>query len=158
MPLLCTKLSEHPVPGTLQKFRAKTRRSIRSLWSAALIGSSSSGMPDVKSVDVRNRIRRSMAAFVRDIVFLFRLLRHTETPWYARGLLCFSLMYLCSPVQLIPNFVPVVGQMDDLFVIWITKKCVPKLIDQKTRQECHDITAATELPFIQEQPVSITQR
>jgi|SRR5271170_2886884 len=147
MPLLCTELSERPAPGTLQTFRAKTQRSIRSLRSAALIDSPSIGMPDVKSVDVRNRLRLNMVAFVRDVVFLYRLLRHTETPWYARGLLCFPLMYLCSPVQLIPNFVPVLGQMDDLFVIWVTKKYVPKLIDQKTRQECHDMAAATELPF-----------
>jgi uncharacterized membrane protein YkvA (DUF1232 family) len=58
-------------------------------------------------------------------------------------------MYLCSPIQLIPNFIPVLGQMDDVLVIWITKKFVRKLIDQKTWQQCDDMAAATEFSFFE---------
>jgi uncharacterized membrane protein YkvA (DUF1232 family) len=108
-----------------------------------------SAMPDVKPEDLTDRLRRNMVAFVHDVVFLYRLLRHTETPWYARGLLFLPVMYLCSPVQLIPNFIPVVGQMDDVFVIWITKKSVLKLIDQRTQRECHDAATATVSPFFE---------
>jgi uncharacterized membrane protein YkvA (DUF1232 family) len=69
------------------------------------------------------------------------------TPWYVKGLLTLPVMYLCSPIQLIPNFIPVLGQMDDVFVIWITKKSARKLVDEQTLQECHDAAAATDFSF-----------
>jgi putative membrane protein len=39
--------------------------------------------------------------------------------------------------------------MDDVFVIWITKKFVRKLIDQETWQQCGDMAAATEFSFFE---------
>jgi len=106
-----------------------------------------SAMLDIKPDAVKEKLRLGMAAFVHDVVFLYRLLRHPMTPWYVRGLLVLPIMYVCSPIQLIPNFIPVIGQMDDVFVIWITKKSTRKLVDVKTRQECHDAAAATEHSF-----------
>lgn len=104
-------------------------------------------MPHFKIDALTDTLCASMMAFALDVVFLYRLLRHPKTRWYARGLLFLPVMYLCSPIQLIPNFIPVLGQMDDVFVIWITKKFVRKLIDQKTWQQCQDMAAVTELPF-----------
>ena len=107
-----------------------------------------SAMLPVKPGAIKDKLRAGMAAFVHDIVFLYRLLRHPMTPWYVRGLLALPVMYLCSPIQLIPNFIPVLGQMDDVFVIWITKKSARKLVDEKTLQECHDMATATDFPFL----------
>ncbi len=50
-------------------------------------------------------------------------------------------------MQLIPNFIPVIGQMDDLFVIWVAKTFARKLVDQKTWQECDDSATAIRLTF-----------
>jgi uncharacterized membrane protein YkvA (DUF1232 family) len=92
-----------------------------------------------------NKVLASVEAFVHDIVFLYRMLRHPKTPWYARGLLFLPVMYLCSPIQLMPSFIPVLGQIDDVCVIWMAKKFARKLIDVKTRQECHNVAAAIKL-------------
>ena len=92
-----------------------------------------------------NRLLSSMVVCLQDIVFLYRLLRHPKTPWYARGLLCLPVMYLCSPIQLMPNFIPVLGQMDDVCVIWMAKKFAQKLVDVNTRQECRDAAVAIGL-------------
>lgn len=96
---------------------------------------------------IKDKLRSVMAALVHDIVFLYRLLRHPKTPWYVRGLLVFPVMYLCSPIQAIPSFIPVIGQVDDVFVIWIAKKSARKLVDVKILQECHDAATATDLSF-----------
>lgn len=104
-------------------------------------------IPHVKPDVLTDRLRASMTAFAVDVVFLYRLLRHPNTRWYARGLLLLPVMYLCSPVQLIPNFIRVLGQIDDLFVIWVTKKAARRLVDEKDWQECHSAAAATRLPF-----------
>jgi uncharacterized membrane protein YkvA (DUF1232 family) len=107
------------------------------------------GMPDVNPEGLIDRLQRNLVVLIRDIIFLYRLLRHPETPWYARGLLFFPVMYLCSPIQAIPNFIPVIGQLDDVFLIWITKRFVPMLIDEKTRQECQDAADAADFSFFE---------
>jgi uncharacterized membrane protein YkvA (DUF1232 family) len=101
----------------------------------------------IKPDTMKGWLRRSMSYFFQDIVFLFRLLRHPDTPWYAKSFLFLPLMYICSPIQLIPNFIPVLGQMDDLLVAWIARKLVRKLVDQSTWQECRDAAATTRFPF-----------
>jgi len=58
-------------------------------------------------------------------------------------------MYLCSPIQLIPNFIPVVRQMEDVFVIWMRKKFVRKLVDQRGRQQRQDTAAETGVSLFQ---------
>src|SRR5271170_5051623 len=104
-------------------------------------------MPLAKPDTLTDKLRVSKVAFVQDIVFLYRLLRHPKTPWYVRGLLVLPVMYICSPIQLIPSFIPVLGQMDDVFVIWIAKKSARKLVNEQTLQECHDAAAATNFSF-----------
>jgi uncharacterized membrane protein YkvA (DUF1232 family) len=101
----------------------------------------------VKPDSLAGKLSASLIAVVHDIAFLYCLLRHTNTPWYAKGLLSLPVMYLCSPIQLIPNFIPVIGQMDDLFVIWIAKTFTRKLVDEKTWQECDDAAVAMRLKF-----------
>jgi len=104
-------------------------------------------MPLAKPDTLTDKLRVSMVAFVQDIVFLYRLLRHPKTPWYVRGLLVLPVMYICSPIQLIPSFIPVLGQMDDVFVIWITKRFAQRLVDEKTRRECHNAGPQRGFPF-----------
>jgi uncharacterized membrane protein YkvA (DUF1232 family) len=101
-----------------------------------------------------DKLRTSATAFFVDVVFLYRLIRHPKTRWYTRGLLFLPVMYLCSPVQLIPNFIPVLGQMDDVFVIWITKKAARSLVDEKAWIECRSAAAATKVPFSKRTAVS----
>jgi uncharacterized membrane protein YkvA (DUF1232 family) len=105
-------------------------------------------LPRSKLSTVTNKLLASTAAFIRDIIFLYRLLRHPNTPWYAKGLLFFPVMYLCSPIQLIPNFIPVLGQMDDVLVIWVAKKVAVKFVGASTRKECQDAAAAVKLPRV----------
>jgi uncharacterized membrane protein YkvA (DUF1232 family) len=40
-----------------------------------------------------------------------------RVPWYAKALAVFVLAYLFSPVDLIPDFIPVLGYLDDLIVV-----------------------------------------
>jgi uncharacterized membrane protein YkvA (DUF1232 family) len=101
----------------------------------------------VKPDPLTGKLGTSLIGIVHNVAFLYRLLRHPDTPWYAKGLLFLPFIYLCSPIQLIPNFIPVIGQMDDLFVIWIAKTFARKLVDKKTWQECDDAAAATSLTF-----------
>lgn len=88
------------------------------------------------------RSAQTLRAVLQDIRCLYFVFRNSGTPWYARALLFFPLAYLCSPIQLIPNFIPVLGQMDDLFVIWLSTKLMRRLVDPTVLNECRERAAA----------------
>jgi uncharacterized membrane protein YkvA (DUF1232 family) len=77
---------------------------------------------------------RALWLQIRCLYFVFR---NPGTPWYVRALLFLPLAYLCSPIQLIPNFIPVLGQMDDVFVIWLSNKLVRRLVSPEVLEQAN---------------------
>jgi uncharacterized membrane protein YkvA (DUF1232 family) len=52
------------------------------------------------------------------------LLKQADTPWRAKIAAGVTVAYLVSPIQLIPSFIPVIGQMDDLAVLYCGMKLI----------------------------------
>jgi uncharacterized membrane protein YkvA (DUF1232 family) len=48
---------------------------------------------------------------------LYLAARDPRTPWYAKALAAAVVAYAVSPVDLIPDFIPVLGQLDDLVLL-----------------------------------------
>jgi uncharacterized membrane protein YkvA (DUF1232 family) len=48
---------------------------------------------------------------------LWRLLKDRRVPWWAKALLPALVVYLAMPLDLIPDFIPVIGYLDDLLVM-----------------------------------------
>jgi uncharacterized membrane protein YkvA (DUF1232 family) len=72
------------------------------------------------------------------------LLRHPAVPWHAKVVAACSVGYLLSPIQFIPTFIPVIGQLDDLAVLYVGMKLLrvltpPTLLEES---EAHAATAA----------------
>src|SRR3546814_2329413 len=65
----------------------------------------------------------------RDGVTLWFAGKHPLTPWYANALCLFVVAYALSPIDLIPDFIPVLGYLDDLILlpvlIWLTVTLLP---------------------------------
>ncbi|MCY3412735.1 MAG: DUF1232 domain-containing protein [Candidatus Heimdallarchaeota archaeon] len=61
-----------------------------------------------------------------EILFMIELLKHEEISWVAKLLVFTLLSYIFSPIDLIPDFVPVIGHWDDLLalpiIMWMIKK------------------------------------
>ncbi len=91
---------------------------------------------------LRSRFAQALTTVLRDVRCLYLVFRNPGTRWQARALLFVPLAYLCSPIQLLPNFIPVLGQMDDLFVIWLSMKLVRSLVDPQVLAECRARAAA----------------
>ena len=53
----------------------------------------------------------------RDVVAVYFAARDPRTPKFARGLAMFVAAYALSPIDLIPDFIPVLGYLDDLLVV-----------------------------------------
>lgn len=67
---------------------------------------------------------REMVGLIPNSLVLLRRLRATGgLPLRARLALGAALAYVLSPVQLIPNFIPVVGQSDDLLAVTLAVRC-----------------------------------
>jgi len=66
-------------------------------------------------------------------------LRHPRTPWYAKACGAVTLLYALSPVDLIPDFIPVLGYLDDLVLVpaglWLTIRLIPADVWAECRQE-----------------------
>jgi len=62
-------------------------------------------------------LRHWAASLKRDVMTLWFALRHPDTPWYARALATVLIAYALSPIDLIPDFIPVLGYLDDLILI-----------------------------------------
>jgi uncharacterized membrane protein YkvA (DUF1232 family) len=68
----------------------------------------------------RDADARALARFVPDCVVLFkRLLGDPRVDWWRKALLLVVLAYLVSPIDLVPDFIPVAGQLDDVIVVVI---------------------------------------
>nr|WP_279487577.1 YkvA family protein [Aeromonas veronii] len=67
---------------------------------------------------------------------LYQGFRHPGTPWWARGLVILILLYGISPVDLIPDVVPLLGWFDDvtllLVLLWGWERCLPPRSAQRS--------------------------
>ena len=64
----------------------------------------------------------------RDVIAVYLAARDPRTPWYARvAALCVA-AYALSPIDLIPDFVPVLGYLDDIVLVPLGILLVVKLI------------------------------
>jgi uncharacterized membrane protein YkvA (DUF1232 family) len=85
-----------------------------------------------------SRCSQMITGTIRDVKCVYLVLRHPHTPWHARLVLFFPVAYICSPIQLIPSFIPVIGQLDDLFAIWIANRLLERLVTEDIRRECRE--------------------
>ena len=85
----------------------------------------------------------------RDIHALYLAGRDPRVPWYAKALAAAVAGYALSPLDLIPDFIPVVGYLDDLILVPLGIVIVIRLIPTEIMAE-HRATAAAA----QDRPVS----
>jgi uncharacterized membrane protein YkvA (DUF1232 family) len=67
---------------------------------------------------------------------LYLAARDPRTPWYAKLLVAGIVAYALSPIDLIPDFVPVLGYLDDLILIPLGVTLAIKLIPGSVLTEC----------------------
>lgn len=73
----------------------------------------------------------------RDTLAIWYAAKDKRTPWYARALAVLVAAYALSPLDLIPDFIPVLGYLDDLILIpagiALTLKLVPAAVISDAR-------------------------
>ncbi|WP_322496775.1 YkvA family protein [Chloroflexus sp.] len=90
-------------------------------------------------------------ALKREAYALAIVMRDPRTPWYARAFLALVVAHTFSPIDLIPDFIPVLGYLDDLIItplgIFLALKLIPPAVMVEARQQA-------ESRMAHEKPVS----
>jgi uncharacterized membrane protein YkvA (DUF1232 family) len=85
----------------------------------------------------------------RDVHALYLASRDPRVPWYAKSLALMVAAYALSPIDLIPDFIPVIGYLDDLILVPLGILLVIRLIPPQVIAEHRDLADAA-----QDRPVS----
>jgi len=56
-------------------------------------------------------------ALKKEIIAIYLAASDPRTPWYAKAIALITVAYALSPIDLIPDFIPVLGYIDDLFIV-----------------------------------------
>ena len=67
---------------------------------------------------------------------LYLAYRHPHTPWYAKAFAGLVIAYAFSPIDLIPDFIPVFGYLDDLILVPLGIALAIKMIPASVMVEC----------------------
>jgi uncharacterized membrane protein YkvA (DUF1232 family) len=86
-----------------------------------------------------NRLKEQARALKREAYAIYLAARDPRTPWYARALIFFVVAHTFSPIDLIPDFIPVLGYLDDLIItpggIWLAVRLIPPEVLAEARAE-----------------------
>ncbi|GAB3736226.1 hypothetical protein GCM10028862_20680 [Luteimonas pelagia] len=100
-------------------------------------------MPRASVTHLRTWARR----LKQDALTVYYAARHPGTPWAVRVLALSVAAYAISPIDLIPDFIPVLGYLDDLVLVplgvWLVVRLLPEAVIRESRERA---AAAVDLP------------
>ncbi len=95
-----------------------------------------------------NRLKAIVQAFRREVAVYRAVLRDPRTPRPARWLLAAAVAYAVSPIDLIPDFIPVIGYLDDAIIlpllVWLAVRMIPKEVIAEHRAAVRAAADTTE--------------
>lgn len=72
----------------------------------------------------------------KQIVIIYLAYMHNEVKWYKKAFLLLILIYAVSPIDLIPDFIPILGYLDDIILIPLGIIIAIKIIPKNVWEEC----------------------
>ena len=83
---------------------------------------------------------------------LYLAYRDPRVPWYAKAFMFVIVAYAISPIDLIPDFIPVLGYVDDLIIvpagIFLALKMIPKEVMEECREKARSEPIAGKAKWI----------
>jgi uncharacterized membrane protein YkvA (DUF1232 family) len=93
-----------------------------------------------------NAWKAKAKALKEDVYALYLASKDPRTPWYAKAFAALILGYALSPIDLIPDFIPVLGYVDDLVLVPGGIVLLLKMIPQEILEECRERAKAQPSP------------
>jgi len=103
-----------------------------------------------------SRLRNWARTLKRQTLIVYFAARDARTPWFPRVLALAIAAYALSPIDLIPDFIPVLGYLDDVIIVPLGLWFVLRLIPAEVIADSHaKAEAATERPVSRSMAVAI---
>jgi uncharacterized membrane protein YkvA (DUF1232 family) len=93
---------------------------------------------------MRHRLRLWARAVKRDVHALYLAAGDPRVPWYAKGAAIAVAAYALSPIDLIPDVIPVIGYLDDLLIVPVGIVVAVRLIPPELMREFRATAARAE--------------
>jgi uncharacterized membrane protein YkvA (DUF1232 family) len=87
---------------------------------------------------VINRWKRRATGLKKETYALYLATRDARVPWYAKLLAVCVVGYAFSPIDLIPDYIPILGYVDDLVLVPLGITLVLKMIPVEVMTECRE--------------------
>ncbi len=87
---------------------------------------------------MRRWLSAKAKALKTDTKALYLASRDPRTPWYAKALVVVVVAYALSPVDLIPDFIPVLGYLDDLILLPLGIALAIKLVPDRVMTDARN--------------------
>lgn len=94
--------------------------------------------------DTLDRLKASAKKIKQNIFVLVEAYKHPKTPLYIKILSIIIVAYAFSPIDLIPDFIPVLGYLDDIIIVPLGITLVLKLIPKEILAECWELVGESE--------------
>jgi uncharacterized membrane protein YkvA (DUF1232 family) len=91
------------------------------------------------------QVKLTATASKREIVALHFAARDSRTPGYAKAFVICLIAYALSPIDLIPDFIPVLGYLDDLLLLTVGISIAIKIIPEPVVIDCRERAARMEV-------------
>ena len=96
----------------------------------------------IRCMTILQRLRDWARRIKRDGVTLWFAARDPRTPWTVKALCAFVVAYALSPIDLVPDFIPVLGYVDDVLLlpglIWLAVRRWPDQVATDSRAKADD--------------------
>ena len=92
-----------------------------------------------------SKLKARAAELKKELVAIYLAAKHRETPWYAKVLIAAIIAYAMSPIDLVPDFIPVLGLLDDLLLLPLGIALVLRMVPDHVMAECR-ARASERLP------------
>ena len=83
------------------------------------------------------KLKSRASVLKKEAYAIYLAARDPRTPWYAKALIFFVVAHTFSPIDLIPDFIPVLGYLDDLIItpggIWLAVRLIPSEVLEEAR-------------------------
>ncbi len=93
--------------------------------------------------------RKAVSQRIRGELSYYRhIATDSRTPWVSKALIGLAIAYLLSPIDIIPDFIPVLGHLDDIIVVpgllWLAMVIIPRVVKEDARKSAStSVTSAS---------------
>lgn len=82
------------------------------------------------------KIKLKAKQLKKQVIIVYLAYMHKDLEWYKKAFLLLILLYAVSPIDLIPDFIPIIGLLDDMILIPLGIIIAIKIIPKNIWEEC----------------------